>query len=573
MKHLRLSRETFGRALALLVPTALALVIRMSGTLQDSIWADELHVVGAARQGVARAIQVAATDVYPPLFYVFAALVDPADPHHLRLISVIAGVLAVSCVSGFALALGEPRAAWVGGIWLALLPAHVHWSQEARAYAVVGLLVVVLAGNILVRGPAIVSALVTAALLYTHGLAPVYLLAVAVPLVWSRDWRQVAAVGAGTCTFLPWLGLGLSQGQRYQSFRGDSLTWGAFVSDTVAYVGSGHLGTWWAWCTGVPVLLLLGFLARREARALGLLLGSILVFGVLAAAAPGLGGLMGKHALPIAGLLALALGLGVDTLSARRAALVAVVALSAPAYGLLQGAARDPVRFDVRAVIASVSAARSSGPLASNHPALVRLYDPSAVLGVPLEDPSAMVEIYRWQQRAFEGRARTAWWVVEGAPPELLGQLRSRFPVVWATQSRAALGVAVSLGEGESIPAGAATLERVSLEHAGGTLAFYEAGTARLISGARGTLALWMTASQAVTPLDVRIESAGANRAWRCTASPSLGRVSVGHVEAGDRVELRFADAPSVDGMDANVWVYRVDVGELGELSEACEAS
>lgn len=561
-----------GQAAAVLVPTALALAIRGYQILDGSIWADELHVVAAAKQGVTRAIQVAAADVYPPLYYLLAALFDPSDPHRLRWISAIAGALTVSLVAGLGLRLGGVRSAWVGGLWLASLPAHVHWSQEARAYALIGLLVVALAGNAMTRGAPIVAALLAAALMYTHGLAPVYLLPVAVVLIWERDWHRLAAVVVGALTFLPWLTLSFSQGERYHDFGGETLTWGDFVSRSLAYLGSGHIDAWWAVWTGAPFIVLLAALAASEDRARKLLVGASIGFVVLAAAAPFIGGLMGKHAVPFVGLVALALGMGANSVSPITRLLLVLVSFAGPMLGLFYGAARDPVRFDVRRVVTDLASARVSGPLASNRPELVRLYEPEAVLGVPLEDPTGMSGIYDWQQRAFAGRARTAWWIVEGAQPELLGQLRAAFPVVWVSQRRGALGVAVALEDGVSLAPSAAILDHVSREHEGGTLAFYEAGSARFVSSANGELVLWTAGSAPTSELIVRVESgSGPMREWRCEASPTLTRRVVGHVDAGSSVELRFADAPGAGGVDANVWVYRVEIGDAGADEQRCE--
>ncbi|MES2638040.1 MAG: hypothetical protein V4850_01100 [Myxococcota bacterium] len=568
------ARVAWSRASAILVPTALALVLRVRGVFDGSIWSDELHVVAAAKQGVARAIQVAAADVYPPLYYVLAALFDPADPHRLRLISAIAGTLTVLLVAGLGLRLGTPRSAWLGGLWLAVLPAHVHWSQEARAYALIGLLIVALGGNVLVGGATVVTALLTSALMYTHGLAPVYLLPIAVLLVWTRDWGQLMAIGIGALTFLPWLTLGFSQGERYQGFGGEALTWVDFLSRSLAYLGSGHIDASWALWSGAPMLLLLAMLAARKGPAQKLLVGVALGFVALAAAAPFIGGLMGKHALPLAGLVALAFGLGAQNLPSRAWWLLVPVVLAAPTLGLVRGAARDPVRFDVRAVVAAASNARPAGPLASNRPELVRLYQPAPVLGVPLDDPAAMLDVYQWQQHAFARRARAAWWIVEGAQPELLGKLRAVFPVVWVSQQRGALGVAVALESGVPLPVREASLERVLLEHEGDTLAFYQAGSARMLSEASGALTLWMTASAPESNLAVRITSGAAPPIeWHCGASPLLERRVAGHVEAGSTVELVFADEAGAGGMDANVWVYRVEVTDAAQVPDGCSVT
>lgn len=560
-----------GPIASVVIPTAVALAIRVHELLHGSIWADELQVVAAAKQGAARAIQMAAADVYPPLYYILAALYNPSDPHQLRWISAVTGTLTVTFVAGLGLRLGGAVSALVGGLWLALLPAHVHWSQEARAYSLLGLLVVALTGNVLVRGNKVVTALLAAAMLYTHGLAPIYLVPVVGLGVWTRDWRQLTAVGAGALAFLPWVGLGIFQAERYRGFSDETLTSGGFLSRSMAYLGSGHIDTVWALWTGVPTLLLLAILAARDKGPRKLLLGVGLAFVALAAVAPFIGGLMGKHAVPLAANVAVALGWGAKGLAARTRFLLVLIAFAAPVAGLVHGAAQDPVRFDVRSVVAAVADARLGGPLASNTPDLVRLYLPSAVLGVPLDDATAMGEVYHWQRRVFAGRARSVWWIVEEAHPDLLGQLRGAFPVVWASEQRGALGVAVALEEGVALAPNAAVLDRVSLEHEGGTLAFYQAGSARMISNVDGTLALWMTGSHPQSELSVRIAGADTPRDWRCAASPLLTRHVVGHVNAGDSVELRFTDPPNTDGTDTNVWVFRVEVGGAGEGENGCE--
>lgn len=220
------TRQTFRSAvLACTVAAFLAIVALRAWGLQDkSLWFEEAFTFSVAVRPFGEiASFVRANDAHPPLYYLLTHAVTPLWSREVdvRLLSVVAGSLAVLALYLFGRRLLGPRQALVAAGLMALSPAHVMASQEGRMYALLGLLVLLSWGCLwlAVRGdrrlwPA--YALASAAALYTHYLSvPVmlsqglYILADPSARRAFRSWLLAAC--AALAFFLPWVTAAVDQ--------------------------------------------------------------------------------------------------------------------------------------------------------------------------------------------------------------------------------------------------------------------------------------------------------------------------------------------------------------------------
>ena len=184
-------------------------------------WHDEYFTAWVASQPWRELVPTLAHDSGPPLPYVLAKLVAGSGAGELaaaRGLAVTAGTLAILVVArAAALTCGARAAGWAAAL-LAVHPLTIAWSAEGRAYAYL------LLGAALVwdgladlaaqqRGAAKVGAGLALAL-WSHGLGLV-LLAVSTGVVLFLPGpgrrRALAAAGAATASFLPWLPVMLQQ--------------------------------------------------------------------------------------------------------------------------------------------------------------------------------------------------------------------------------------------------------------------------------------------------------------------------------------------------------------------------
>jgi 4-amino-4-deoxy-L-arabinose transferase-like glycosyltransferase len=157
--------------------TVIALAVRIPG-LSQSLFGDELFTYDTASVGSVHDLfhAIRTTEVSPPLFFVVEWLVRRVSDAQvwLRLPSLVCGVALIPVVYAVGRRLVGPPAALVGAGLAALSPFLVWYSDEARGYALLALLVVGSTWALLValeQGGlwrwALVTVLVAAALL-TH---------------------------------------------------------------------------------------------------------------------------------------------------------------------------------------------------------------------------------------------------------------------------------------------------------------------------------------------------------------------------------------------------------------------
>lgn len=152
----------------------------------QSFWNDEGNSARLSERSIRLIVEGTASDIHPPLYYLllrgWRELVGESELA-LRLLSAFAGVVTVAATWAFVRSdTRGPVAPLLAGLFVAINPALVYYSQEARMYALLGLWAV-LSSWLLLRwwkrpsSPiALGYILVGAAGLYTHYFFPVVLL-------------------------------------------------------------------------------------------------------------------------------------------------------------------------------------------------------------------------------------------------------------------------------------------------------------------------------------------------------------------------------------------------------------
>jgi mannosyltransferase len=199
--------------------TLLGLALRLVYFDQQSLIVDELSTAWVVTgNGLGEVIDRVQTDqeITPPLYYVVAWLSSKLGDSTawLQAPSVVAGTATIPLVYALgAKTVGRP-AGIVGAALTALSPYLIFYSTEARAYALV-LLIVLLSTLALLaaldtgrRRWWAAYAVLSCAAMYTHYTAAFVLLAQALWALWAHreSWRALlVANGAAAVGFVPWL--------------------------------------------------------------------------------------------------------------------------------------------------------------------------------------------------------------------------------------------------------------------------------------------------------------------------------------------------------------------------------
>ncbi len=207
----------------------LAAGLRFHDLGAQSLWNDEgASAVMAGRS--ARDILIhAAADIHPPGYYLALAAwtgLTGTSEFALRAFSALASVLTVATIGALGRRLYDRKAALAAALLLAANGFAIYYGQEARMYALLGLLATAGMGALATwlvepsrRAPLMALALGNAAGLYTHYAYPFTMLAQgAVFVLWwlrRRDWRPlslyIAANALTLLLFAPWVGTAIGQ--------------------------------------------------------------------------------------------------------------------------------------------------------------------------------------------------------------------------------------------------------------------------------------------------------------------------------------------------------------------------
>jgi len=205
--------------------TAVALVPRLIALGSRPMWYDEAFSALLASKGADVVLRgllapsfAAMVDTHPPLYFLSLAgwmAVFGSGPIAARSLSVLIGIGVVLVGYGIGTLLFSRRQAFFGSLLTALLPFQVHYAQEARMYALESLLllgaVACFVMGVRRRSPLPWAGfgVLAAAAQYTHHLAFVFLVPLALTAAFIRRSRVILGTLAGSCLalllYLPWL--------------------------------------------------------------------------------------------------------------------------------------------------------------------------------------------------------------------------------------------------------------------------------------------------------------------------------------------------------------------------------
>jgi mannosyltransferase len=227
--------STWPLGLILALPLLLGVATRLWGIGVESLWLDEATSLILAHMDLPGLVQWTAQDIHPPLYYIllhyWIVLVQYAGQGQseaiIRGLSALAGVLNIGVIYLLGQTLFERRTGLYAALLLALSPLHIWYSQEARMYTWVTLLV---STSVLLALRAWTSQrwltwlgyiVVTTAALYTHyyavfgimleNLFLLYLLLRPGRTPWHSGasrallWRWLGSQAAVFVLYLPWL--------------------------------------------------------------------------------------------------------------------------------------------------------------------------------------------------------------------------------------------------------------------------------------------------------------------------------------------------------------------------------
>lgn len=210
------SPRLFNSVAVLILLAALALRLYHLGA--PSFWNDEGNSARLSERSLRLILEGTASDIHPPLYYLilrgWRELAGESE-FSLRAVSAYSGVLLTAFTLHLGRRYGSVGAALVAGVGVALNPALIAYSQEARMYMLLALLA--LAATALLwrwaarqgRGWALGYTACLAAGLYTHYFFPVVIGVHTAWLVLSRRGRAVggrwvALVGLAGLLYAPW---------------------------------------------------------------------------------------------------------------------------------------------------------------------------------------------------------------------------------------------------------------------------------------------------------------------------------------------------------------------------------
>ncbi len=211
------------QALALAPILWLAMALRFHQLGLQSFWNDEGNAARLAERSVRLIIKGAAMDIHPPGYYLllhFWQLGAGRTEFALRAFSALCGLLTVAVVAALGRHLGGKRTGAVAALLLALHPLALYYAQEARMYALLGLVAALTLWTgtqclqTRARWPLLAMGATVLLGLYTHY---AYLFALAAVdgafliywLLRERTWsalrRWSLPQGVALLLFLPWL--------------------------------------------------------------------------------------------------------------------------------------------------------------------------------------------------------------------------------------------------------------------------------------------------------------------------------------------------------------------------------
>jgi len=136
----RLSKEGW----FLLAIIALGILLRIYDLSGESMWLDETVSVRLAHKGFSAIVKNRAANFHPPLYFLLLRIWVPLfgdSESGTRSLSVLFGVASIYMLYRLASLWFDPEVGLFASLVLAASPFHIQYSQEARGYSLMGLLV------------------------------------------------------------------------------------------------------------------------------------------------------------------------------------------------------------------------------------------------------------------------------------------------------------------------------------------------------------------------------------------------------------------------------------------------
>jgi len=294
-------------------------MLRLAGLSEDGLWLDEAFTANVAALEFPALLHRLADDNSAPLHYLLVrafTLLLGASEWSVRLPSALCAILSIALIFDVTRVFFNARAGLAAALLLTILPYHVHYAREGRAYA---LLMLLLLGTLRCLaawhlrpslGWGLAGGLCALAALYTHNVAPFFVLSmVFAAVLWMpQDQRRVAWLSLGAAGavvvlgYLPWLPSVLAQrGHTAETYAWLRPAWeaqfpmqplmslAAVTSGSLHPVRNGFDGihsSAWAALIICCVLVTLAFRRSAAPWLVMTVLPLLLVFGYSAAATP-----------------------------------------------------------------------------------------------------------------------------------------------------------------------------------------------------------------------------------------------------------------------------------------------
>lgn len=246
----------------------LAFAARVYRIDHQSFWNDEGNSASLSSRSVPLILEGTASDVHPPLYYLILRAWWPLagqNDFSLRIMSAVSGLIQVAASIAIGRLWLSQKGAIAVGLFVALSPPLIYYSQEARMYGLLGA-IATCSMLVLFRGLkkgnshsklaySAVFAILTALGLYTHYVYPAVIAAQGlivinsfegpqrmpsldlVTNIFNQFWHWLAAVGVALLAYLPWLPIFLRTGSSTR-VAGDALA-ADFLQETAQWLALG----------------------------------------------------------------------------------------------------------------------------------------------------------------------------------------------------------------------------------------------------------------------------------------------------------------------------------------------
>lgn len=183
-----------------------ALALRLLALGASLLWYDEAFTTQIVRLPFFRMLETIRGDVHPPLWYAIEFVMDRLGgngPFVMRLPSAFFGAAAVVELHQLVKRLAGDTPARSAGILMAAMPGQLYYSQEARMYSLLTLLVL-LGARAVVERNWLRLALCCSLLMYTQNLAWIYVAILAIWAVIAGKLRAFKFLAGGGLAYAPW---------------------------------------------------------------------------------------------------------------------------------------------------------------------------------------------------------------------------------------------------------------------------------------------------------------------------------------------------------------------------------